>query len=228
MVAQSKHFAFWGGIILILGFSNLIAQNASHPINNSISQKNVGLTGGYANTYNDGRISGHAEGRIFIEGLGFSSFRLRLQAGYFNVEKRSSWYAFQYRDKLYQAYRPRKWEDFSLGLAGVWNVHKSGYIGLGIGADYVKIEETVYDRSNPFVINNFTDEVFIVGDRREKDTLVKPSFSALAGLYTGLFKQVDFIFEIHIKLLFMGEKYGTGFFNSLNTYSLNAGFRYNL
>jgi len=190
--------------------------------------RSLGVQFSYADTYTDDRIGKHTGFAGSLEFCLRERTLLNLQVGYFQTNRSLSWVEFQYKDYTYIAQRPQVWRNWSLNGLVLWQVTRNGFMGMGVGAEFIKVRRVSYNSAQVFWVDPLTDSPYVIPSTvvDQTEILVRPSLSFESCHESQLSRSLLLHVGLHYKLSFVGEKYGHTVLNTQNTYGISVGLKH--
>lgn len=216
-------------LLLVLTFES--ATGAQHQVKQESSFiRSLGFSLGYADAYLDERIRDHLGIAGFVEFSLGERMLLKVQLGYFQTNKSLSGVEFQYKDNVYVAQRPQVWKNWSLDGILLWKVTERASVGVGGGAEVIRVRRISYNSYQVFWVDFLTDTPYVIPSTivDETESLVRPSMSFVSRHEWELSGSVFLDVGLHYKISFVGAKYGYTVLNSQNTYGVSIGLKYRL
>lgn len=213
-------------LVLALGLSSLAhAQLTTGHDQSGI--RALGVQFHFDDAYVDSRIGAHAAVSGFADLFLSSDFTLTFRLEWWRTNKSITGETFEYKESIYRAQEPQSWNDFSLTAILCQHVSTMGTIGIGLGADLIKLRRISY-RYPVFWVDFFKDNVYLVQSsvNDEANVLIRPSCCFTADLEWPLSPQFYLLGQVEYKLCFVGRNYSYTTLNSLNSYGISVGIAY--
>lgn len=201
-------------VAMLFGASLSYSQQASET--KTLSLSGIGFGVGYHDMYNAEQVEGHVVFGGFANFFLVEKLWLNLRAEYFQKQTSTPWDVYS-------------WKNATLGAALMHRVSTLSALGLGLGAEWIRPHRTSLPGAQITSIDPATGAMSLIPLSYDiSDNLVRPSVFALANAEWPLGRGVSLNTGLSYKLSFVGRVYGRTPLNTLNTWGVLVGLKYDL
>jgi hypothetical protein len=185
----------------------------------------LGVQSGYENTFRDEKIGKHANFAIYLQVPLASNWSLKINLMYFQKKHYGNQWDYEYRGTTYIARDAQLWRNSSLNIEINRVILKKIYLGTGVNACIIKFKRIEHD---PYWPIKFTwPDKFLPNEIENREiNLLRFGLSSLLGYEWEIVKKIVLVFEIRYILLFVGDEFGYGSLNFLESLSVCGGIKF--
>lgn len=198
---------------ILISFHNCLAQKFS-----------LGIQGGFDNTFRDDKIKNHVNYALFIHVPFASSWSLKTRVEYFQKKHYGNHWYYEYLGTSYIARDAQLWRNSSLNIEINRVILKKIYLATGVNTSLIKFKRIEHDPYWP--IKFAWPDKFLPNEIKNREiNLLRFGLSSLVGYEWEIVKKITLVFEIRYILLFVGDEFGHGPLNSLESLSIWGGIK---